>query len=122
MLEVKEKEINLNVFEDILEDEEYRGFIDRTVKANGEIFVLHVLANEPMCGYDVIREIFSRYNVFLSQGNVYPILHSLEGEGILCAMFTKNNMRSKLYFIAPDQREPIQKKVDLYVKAMGDVA
>ena len=83
--------------------------------------MLHVLANGPMCGYDVIKEIFSRYNVFLSQGNVYPILHSLEGEGILRVMFTKNNMRSKLYFIAPDQRETIQKKIDLYVNAMYDV-
>ena len=81
-------------------------------------FVLFVLANKPMCGYDVIKEIFSRCNVFLSQGNVYPILYSLEEEGILRAEFTKGNMRSKLYFIAPEQRETIQKKIDLFVKAM----
>jgi len=31
-------------------------------------------------------------------------------------------MRSKLYFIVPEQREPIQKKIDLFVKAMDDVA
>ena len=120
MSEIIEKELNSNVLENIseLEDEEYKKFVDRIVKANREIFVLFVLANKPMCGYDVIKEIFSRCNVFLSQGNVYPILYSLEEEGILRAEFTKGNMRSKLYFIAPEQRETIQKKIDLFVKAM----
>jgi DNA-binding PadR family transcriptional regulator len=124
MSAAREKELNLNELENIseLEDEEYKKSVDRIVKANREIFVLCVLANKPMCGYDVIKEIFLRCNVFLSQGNVYPILHSLEGEGILRAIFTKNNMRSKLYFIAPEQRETVQKKIDLYVKAMYDVA
>ena len=120
MSEIIEKELNSNVLENIseLEDEEYKKFVDRIVKANREIFVLFVLANKPMCGYDVIKEIFSRCNVFLSQGNVYPILYSLEEEGILRAEFTKGNMRSKLYFIAPEQRETVQNKIDLFVKAM----
>ena len=120
MSEVIEKELNSNELENIskLEDEEYKKFVDRIVKANREIFVLFVLANKPMCGYDIIKEIFMRCSVFLSQGNVYPILYSLEEEGILHAEFTKGNMRSKLYFIAPEQRETIQKKIDLFVKAM----
>jgi DNA-binding PadR family transcriptional regulator len=95
MLEVIEKELNLNEIENIseLEDEEYKKFVDRILKANKEIFVLFVLANKPMCGYDVIKDIFFRCNVFLSQGNVYPILYSLEEEGMLRAEFTKGNMR-----------------------------
>ena len=120
MSEIIAKELNSNVLENIseLEDEEYKKFVDRIVKANREIFVLFVLANKPMCGYDVIKEIFSRCNVFLSQGNVYPILYSLEEEGILRAEFTKGNMRSKLYFIAPEHRETVQNKIDLFIKAM----
>jgi PadR family transcriptional regulator PadR len=118
MLGVSGIEFNLDMLENISEDEEYNKFVDTIVKANGKIFVLHVLANKPMCGYDVIKEIFLRCNVFLSQGNVYPILYSLEEEGILRAGFTKGNMRSKLYFIVPEQRETIQKKIDLFVKAM----
>lgn len=120
---VKEKELDSNELENIseLEDEEYKRFVDRIIKANKEIFVLYILANKSMCGYDVIKEIFLRYNVFLSQGNVYPILYSLEEEGILRAEFTKGNMRSKMYFIAPEQRETIQKKIDLFVKAMESI-
>jgi DNA-binding PadR family transcriptional regulator len=120
MAEIIEKELNSNELEHIseLEDDEYKKFVDRIVKSNREIFVLYVLANKPMCGYDVIKEIFLRCNVFLSQGNVYPILYSLEEEGFLHAEFTKGNMRSKLYFVAPEQRESVQNKIDLFVKAM----
>ena len=120
MPEVREKELNSNELENIsvLVDEEYNNFVEKIVKANREIFVLYVLANKPMCGYDVIKEIFLRCNVFLSQGNVYPILYSLEEEGILRAEFTKGNMRSKLYFIEAEQRATVQNKLDLFVKAM----
>jgi DNA-binding PadR family transcriptional regulator len=123
MSEVREKELNSNELENIseLEDGEYKKFVDRIVKANREIFVLCVLANKPMCGYDVIKEIFVRCNVFLSQGNVYPILYSLEEEGILRAEFTRGNMRSKLYFIAPEKRETVQKNIDLFANAMESV-
>ena len=121
MPEVIEKELNLNELENIseLEDEEYNEFVDRIVKANREIFVLYVLANKPMCGYDVIKEIFLKTHVFLNQGNVYPLLYSLEEEGILRAEFVRGNMRSKLYSIAPRQRETIQRKFELFVKVMG---
>ena len=71
-----------------------------------------------MCGYDVIKEIFLRTHVFLNQGTVYPLLYSLEEEGILCAEFTRENMRSKLYSIAIEQSETIQKKFELFVKAV----
>lgn len=120
MSAAREKELNLNELENIseLEDEEYKKSVDRIVKANREIFVLCVLADKPMCGYDVIKEILIRCNVFLSQGNVYPILYSLEEEGILRAEFSRGNMRSKLYFIAPEQRDTVQKKIDLFANAM----
>jgi DNA-binding PadR family transcriptional regulator len=119
MSETIEREVNINVLKNIgdLEDEEYKKIGDRIVKANREIFVLCVLAKKPMCGYDVIKEIFLRCNVFLSQGNVYPILYSLEEEGILRTEYTRGNMRSKLYSVAPQQRETIEKRIDIFVKA-----
>jgi PadR family transcriptional regulator, regulatory protein PadR len=123
MSAIIEKELDLNKIQhiDVFEDDEYKKFVDRILKANKEIFVLCVLANKPMCGYDVIKEIFFKCNVFLSQGNVYPILYSLEEEGVLRAEFAKGNMRSKLYSIAPEQRETIQNRIDLFVKAMESI-
>lgn len=129
MLEIREKELNLSGLENInglenivgLEDEEYKKFMERIVKGNREIFVLKVLSDKPMCGYDVIKEIFLKCNVFLSQGNVYPILYSLEEEGLLRAEFTKGNMRSKLYFVPPESREFVQKKIETFIKSMESV-
>ena len=114
---------NKSKFENIIElnDEEYNKFVERIVKANREIFVLQSLEDKPMCGYDVIKDIYMKSNVFLSQGIVYPILYSLEEEGIICAQYTKSNMRSKIYFITEDGRETVQKRIEIFVKAMKAV-
>ncbi len=65
---------------DLFESEEdsCKKFIDRIIKTNREIFILYSLLERQMCGYDLIKEIFLKCNVFLSQGTVYPILYTLE--------------------------------------------
>jgi PadR family transcriptional regulator PadR len=114
----------MNNLEEIVQDlnelgeEEYKKFVDKIVKANREIIVLSILTDKPMCGYDLIKEIFSRCNVFLSQGTVYPILYSLEEEGVLRAEFGRGNMRTKKYFVTPKGKEVVQKKLDGFVKAI----
>lgn len=103
------------------EDEEYRKFVDRIIKVNREIFILSTLSDKSMCGYDIIKEIFLKCNVFLSQGSVYPILYSLEEEGILRAEFSKGDMRTKRYSFTPEGREIAQKKLEEFEKAMESV-
>lgn len=100
------------------EDEEYKKFVDRIIKVNREIFILSMLSDKPMCGYDIIKEIFLKCNVFLSQGSVYPILYSLEEEGILRAEFSKGDMRTKRYSFTPEGREIAQRKLEEFAKAM----
>lgn len=104
-----------------LDDQEYKKFINRIVKANREIFLLYVLAERPMCGYDAIKEIFMKCNVFLNQGNVYPILSSLEEEGLLRAEFSKGNMRSKKYSLTPEGKAILKIKSDGFVKAVESI-
>ena len=53
--------------------------VDKIIKTNREVFIMCSLLEKQMCGYDIIKEIFSRCDVFLSQGTVYPILYTLEG-------------------------------------------
>lgn len=53
------------------------------VKKNLDAIVLSIVQQEPMCGYDIIKTISSQFHVFLSQGTIYPLLHSLERDGIL---------------------------------------
>ncbi len=112
------------ISEDLNESQEgnYKKFVDRTVKANKDIFILHILLDEQMCGYDLIKEIFMRSSVFLNQGAVYPILYSLEEEGILQAEFSKSDMRTKRYSLTPEGRIIAQRKLDEFAKAIEHIS
>ena len=94
-------------------------YIDKIIKTNREIFIMSSLLEKPMCGYDIIKEIFLKCNVFLSQGTVYPVLYSLEEEGILYAEYSKGDMRSKNYSLTPKGREVAQKNIDEFIKSIN---
>lgn len=109
---------------DLFESEEdsCKKFIDRIIKTNREIFILYSLLERQMCGYDLIKEIFLKCNVFLSQGTVYPILYTLEEEGMLYAEYTKGDMRSKKYSLTPKGREIAQRDIKEFIKAMEQIS
>jgi len=102
-------------------NDDCKRFIERIIKANKEIFVLSALIDKQMCGYDVIKEIFLKYNVLLGQGSVYPILYTLEEEGILQAEYIKGDMRSKNYCFTPKGREISQNEIEAFTNAMDRV-
>jgi PadR family transcriptional regulator PadR len=108
----------------ILEDSagEYDKFLDKIIKANREIIVLSILIDKPMCGYDLIKEVFAKSQVFLGQGTVYPILYSLEEEGLLRAEFGRGNMRSKRYHITPEGKLVVEMKLKSFVRALSYVS
>ncbi len=89
---------------------------DDIVKNHLEIIMLSMLIEKPMCGYDLIKEIFSRYNVLISQGTVYPLLYSLKGEGILQVESMKGDMKTKRYFATPNERQSIKKKIYEFIR------
>jgi PadR family transcriptional regulator PadR len=97
-------------------------FVDRIIKTNREVFIMCALLEKQMCGYDIIKEIFSRCDVFLSQGTVYPILYTLEEEGMLHAEYSKGDMRSKKYSLTPRGREAAEKDVEDFTKALEQVS
>lgn len=110
-------------FEDIPEpcdinDENCKKIIERIVRSNRDVFIMHSLLDKPMCGYDLIKDIFSRCDVFLSQGTVYPILYSLEEEGFLQAEYSKGDMRSKMYSLTPRGKEIAQNDIENFNKAI----
>ncbi|VVB70293.1 Transcriptional regulator PadR-like family protein [uncultured archaeon] len=97
----------------ILEDEksigsssrEYGDFFEKLVKASKSIILLSMISEKPRSGYDLIKDIFSISNVFLSQGTIYPILYAFEEEGIIEARYQKTDTRSKIYHITPAGKE-----------------
>ncbi len=59
----------------------------------------------------------------LSQpGTVYPILYTLEEEGMLYAEYTKGDMRSKKYRLTPKGKEIAQRDIKEFIKAMEQIS
>jgi PadR family transcriptional regulator, regulatory protein PadR len=100
------------------EEDDTKRYIDRIIKTNREIFIMLHLLDKQMCGYDVIKEIFLKCNIFLSQGTIYPILYSMEEEGILQVEYSKGDMRSKNYSLTPKGKKIAQKDIEDFINAM----
>ena len=93
-------------------------YISRIVKNNLDVVVLATLAKKPMCGYDLIKDIFSKYNVFLSQGTVYPLLYVLREKGVIQVEFAKSDMRTKIYYVTSDGDEFVREELNEFMKAI----
>lgn len=109
---------NLSEFQ----EDNCKKFIDRIIKTNREVFMMSFLIEKQMCGYDLIKEIFSKCDVFLSQGTVYPVLYTLEGEDLLHAEYSKGDMRSKKYSLTPRGRKIAEKDIEDFSKALEQVS
>lgn len=58
-------------------------FIERFVKEYLDMVVLALIVSKPMCGIDIIDVVHKNFNVLLSPGTIYPLLHELEERGLL---------------------------------------
>ncbi len=65
-----------------------------------ELLVLHLLANKPMYGYELVQAIRSGTDHALDfgEGCVYPILHRLEAEGLLRASHETVSGRNRVVY------------------------
>ncbi|ACV62997.1 transcriptional regulator, PadR-like family [Desulfofarcimen acetoxidans DSM 771] len=82
------------------------------LKGSTVILVLSLLDREPMYGYQMIKEIENKSSgVFkFKEGTLYPILHSLEADGMINANWWGNEgSRQRKYY-------QITKKGNLYLK------
>jgi PadR family transcriptional regulator, regulatory protein PadR len=104
------------------QEDNCKKFVDKIIKANRGVFMMYSLLEKQMSGYDLIKEIFSRCDVFLSQGTVYPLLYTLEEEGLLHAEYSKGDMRSKKYSLTLSGRKSAEKDVEDFAKALEQVS
>lgn len=88
---------------------------EKFVKQNLERIVLSLLEQQPLCGYDIIKIIFQRFNVPVSHGRVYPLLYSLEGRGVLKSEIMKGT-RIKVYSITERGSEFIKSRPDEFAE------
>jgi len=87
------------------------------IKSHIEIIVLEILYNKPMCGLELVKEIFLKYNVLLSQGIVYSCLYTLKEKGILQIEFSSNDMRTKKYSPSVKGKQIIETKIKDFIEA-----
>lgn len=57
--------------------------VDEFVKKELKSIVLALLVREPRCGREIKLEIYKHFNILLSSGTLYPLLHELEKAGLL---------------------------------------
>lgn len=89
---------------------------EKFVKDNLKRIVLSLLEQQPLCGYDIIKIIFQRFNVPVSHGRVYPLLYSLEDQGVLKSEIRKG-ARVKVYLITKQGIELIKSRPDEFAEA-----
>lgn len=84
------------------------------LKGSTVILILSLLDQRPMYGYEMIKEMeVKSEGVFtLKEGTLYPILHSLEAEGMVECYWTETEggRKRKYYKITKNGREYAKEK------------
>jgi DNA-binding PadR family transcriptional regulator len=88
--------------------------VQRFVKDELESIVLALTLREPMCGTDIIKTIHSKFNVLLSPGTIYPLLHDLEKKGLLKCEY---GVKTKTYKPMEGAEEKIRGMLEEHLKA-----
>jgi DNA-binding PadR family transcriptional regulator len=70
--------------------------VQQLVRDELESIVLTLLLRKPLCGVEIIKAVYDHFNVLLSPGTVYPLLHVLEKRGILKCEYGVKNKTYKL--------------------------
>lgn len=79
--------------------------VEKYVKDSLEALVLALILDKPMCGTDIIKTIHKEFDVLLSPGTIYPLLHSLEEKGLLkCEYEVKTKTYKPIKGAAPKIR------------------
>jgi DNA-binding PadR family transcriptional regulator len=88
--------------------------IERFVKEYLDIIVLSLIASRPMCGIEILDVIHREFNVLLSPGTIYPLLHKLKNDGFLEREYV---IKKKIYKIARGNEKNIRNILDRHMIA-----
>ncbi|HII80494.1 MAG TPA: PadR family transcriptional regulator [Methanosarcina sp.] len=89
--------------------------LETIIKKHLDVIVLSLLKKKPMCGQDIIKEIFAQFDVFINQSSIYPILYSLKDRHVIEIHPLKGDLRTKIYV-------PTEKGMDLIDEKLNDFA
>ena len=79
---------------------------ERLVKTGLDLVILGLLMEKDRWGYEINMQIRDKYDVYLSAGTLYPLLHSLEEKGFVEAAWQSEGGRGRrIYKITERGRE-----------------
>lgn len=99
----------------------------QTLKGHLDLLVLAVVAAGPCHGYSVIEQLRSRSGEAfdLPEGTVYPVLHRLEGAGLLTSQWTdESGRRRRTYHLSEQGRAALieeRSSWEQFTTAVGSV-
>lgn len=70
-------------------------------KGNTTTIILALLRNEPMYGYQIVKELNERHTdvMQMNEGTIYPLLHGLERRGLVSGKWRKTeHHRDRKYY------------------------
>lgn len=85
------------------------------MKGSTALLVLSVISDEDMYGYKIVKELEMRSeNVFcLKEGTLYPVLHSLEEDGMVASYWVDvENRKRKYYHITHKGKKQLREKTE----------
>jgi len=88
--------------------------VEKIVKDNLENVILAILQKDMMCGTEIIGTIHLKFNVLLSPGTIYPMLHSLKQKGLLTF---KKSGKEIVYGPVEDAKPRIRNLVNEHIQA-----
>ena len=83
------------------------------LKGSTDLLVLSLLENEPMYGYQMIKELSKKsQNVFrLQEGTLYPILHTLEEKNYISSYWDETESKKRKYYtISQEGKKHLKEK------------
>lgn len=88
--------------------------VERLVKEYLDIVILSLVASKPMCGTDILDIVHRNFNVLLSPGTIYPLLHRLKKDGLIECEYS---IKKKVYKPARGSEANIQRILEEHSSA-----
>jgi Predicted transcriptional regulators len=93
--------------------------IGEALKGHLDLLLLAILSEGPAHGYAVIESLRSKSSgtFDLPEGTIYPALHRLESQGLLCSSWSEDSARRKrIYQLTPKGQQTLTRRQEEWKK------
>ncbi len=82
-----------------------REWCERIVKNIIDLIILKLLEERPRWGYEMNADIKDRFEIYLSAGTLYPLLHTLEDKDFIVGVLDEKRRGRRIYKITAKGQE-----------------